>query len=266
MPPRGEEYWDGRVAHNPTIHFHDGKYLLFYTGTTYRGKQLEGRVRTSAAWETWVESWNNKRVGLLVADSVLGPWQRPDRPLLESRPGQWDSVIIGNAAPCVRSDGSITLLYKSTNVRHVAGTFTGRFNLGVAKATSWQEPFQRLSDHPITLSGSRDNHIEDPFIWWNEDHYEMLVKDMTGEVCGEPEAGIHARSQDGINWEVMNPPKAYSRLVVWQDGTTSHQFKLERPQLLFQKGQATHLFAATANADEKGEISDSWTLVIPLGA
>ncbi len=93
----------------------------------------------------------------------------------------------------------------------------------------------------------------------------MIVKDMTGEVCGEPEAGIHAFSRDGVDWEVQNPKKAYSRIVAWQDGTSSRCAKLERPQLLFANGQPTHWFAATMGADAQGKPVDSWTMVIPLG-
>jgi hypothetical protein len=200
----------------------------------------------------------------MVADSVMGPWKRPDRPLLDTRPGKWDSVLISNPAPCVGADGSITLLYKSASVWHTAGPYRGRFNLGVARAAGWQEPFQRLSDNPITLSGSGDNHIEDPYIWWNGEVFEMIVKDMTGEVCGEAEAGIHATSKDGIDWQVMNPSKAYSRTLTWDDGTTSRRAKLERPQLLIQNGEPTHLFAATLDVDDKGEPTDCWNMVIPL--
>jgi len=267
MAPRGPEFWDGRVTHNPTIHFHDGKYLLVYTGATYKGKRPEGREINASTWQTWTDAWHSKRPGLLVADSVFGPWKRHDRPLLEPRPGKWDAVITSNPAPCVSSDGSITLLYKSTSTWHLPQEhgFKGQFNLGAARAANWQAPFERLSENPITLSGSSDNHIEDPYIWWNGEAFEMIVKDMTGEVCGEAEAGIHAISRDAVDWEVMNPKKAYSRIIAWEDGTSSRRAKLERPQLLIQNGQPTHLFAATMETNEKGEPTDTWSMVIPLG-
>lgn len=37
LPPRGEQYWDGKMTHNPAIRKHGDTYLLFYTGTTYKG-------------------------------------------------------------------------------------------------------------------------------------------------------------------------------------------------------------------------------------
>jgi hypothetical protein len=265
VKPRGAVFWDGMISHNPTIHYREGKYLLIYTGSTYSGQRPAGHEFDGQTWETWIEAWHHKRPGLMVADSVYGPWTRPDEPLLNTRPGKWDSVLISNPAPCVAGDGSITLLYKGCDLPHLAGPYKGRFNLGVARAANWRSPFQRLSDLPITLSGSSDNHIEDPFIWWNGEGYEMIVKDMSGEVCGEPQAGIHAFSRDGVDWEVQNPRKAYSRLVTWNDGTTSQRTKLERPQLLLEDGKPTHLFAATLETDLKGIPTDSWNMVIPLG-
>lgn len=264
LAPRGREWWDGVMAHNPTIHFHDGKYILIYTGSTYRQPMPDTPVVDDAVWETWIDAWHGKRIGMAVADSVFGPWKRSDKPALETRPGKWDCVLTSNAAPSIHTDGSILLLYKSASVWHEKGHFKGRFNLGAARAKDWRSPFERLSDNPISLSGVKNNHIEDPYIWWNGEVYEMIVKDMTGEVCAEPEAGIHAASKDGVEWQVQNPAKAYSRMVKWQDGTISRQDKLERPQLLRQDGVPTHFFAATMRKDENGRPVHSWNMVIPL--
>jgi hypothetical protein len=32
LPFRGAEFWDGMYTHNPTVHFFNGKYYLYYTG------------------------------------------------------------------------------------------------------------------------------------------------------------------------------------------------------------------------------------------
>ena len=37
LPPRGEQYWDGKMTHNPAIRKCGDTYLLYYTGTTYKG-------------------------------------------------------------------------------------------------------------------------------------------------------------------------------------------------------------------------------------
>jgi hypothetical protein len=264
IPRRDPSFWDGMVSHNPTIHFHDGKFLLFYIGSTFRGTRPEEAEEGARFSDQWVEAWNGKRTGLLVSDSVFGPWERRDEPILQPRPGKWDSVITSNPAPCVREDGSVILIYKSTNIRHPCGRFPGRFHQGVARAKNWRLPFERLSDEPIALAGVTDTHIEDGFVWWNGGVYEMVIKDMTGEVCGEEGAAIHATSREAISWTPMQPPCAYSRTVRWDDGTTSTLPRLERPQVLIENGKPTHLFAATLSKDEAGEIEESWNVVIPL--
>jgi hypothetical protein len=56
-----------------------------------------------------------------------------------------------------------------------------------------------------------------------------------------------------------------SRRIAWDDGTTTVQGCVERPQLLFHERQPTHLFAATA--DGPGGFRDAtrtWNMALPL--
>ena len=41
LPARGATYWDGLNTHNPTIHFFNGKYYLYYTGNTGDGQSQD---------------------------------------------------------------------------------------------------------------------------------------------------------------------------------------------------------------------------------
>jgi hypothetical protein len=263
--PRDPAFWDGQVAHNPAIRKCGEDYLLFYTGTTFRGSRPRDPGDGALFSEKWIEAWNGKRVGLATAKSVLGPWTRAERPLLETRAGAWDSVITSNPAPWVHEDGRVRLLYKSTDIPHPPRRFPGRFHFGMAGAEHWSQPLRRLLEEPVSINGNSDHHLEDGYIWWNGAVYEMIAKDMTGEVCGEPQAAIHAVSADGLAWTLAERPKAYSRTVLWEDGSSDTLPKLERPQLLFQDGAPTHLFTATLRKSESGEILDSYNLVIPLG-
>jgi hypothetical protein len=264
LKPRGHEFWDGMVTHNPTIHFHDGIYLLFYTGSTYAGTLPENPGECAYLSPQWLQAWNNKRIGLATASSIFGPWKRSDRPVLLPRPGKWDAAITSNPAVSVREDGRTILVYKSANLPHLAGPYPGRFHLGAARAPHWSQPFQRLSDAPIELIGHPDHHLEDPYIWWNDGKYRMVAKDMNGEVCGEAEAGIHATSSDGLIWTLSNPPKAYTRTITFDDGKTLRVAKRERPQFLIKDGHPTHLFNALLEMDGKGQIKDTWSCVAPL--
>jgi len=212
------------------------------------------------------EAWCNKRIGLATAPSILGPWTRPDAPALDTRPGHWDAVLTSNPAACVRKDGRILLIYKSTLEPLTKGVMPTPFQLGLAVTEDWTEPFVRAVDTPILAFEDKDAHVEDPFFWHSGDHYEMIMKDMTGKLCGEPFSGVHATSEDAIRWEISKPPLAYSRTVSWTDGRREQRPLFERPQLLFSdKGRPTHLFAATGSGDPAvGNIEDTWNMVIPL--
>jgi hypothetical protein len=255
LPERGAAFWDGRMTHNPTIHRVGATYLLFYIGSTY-----DGAAPRSAALSRddprVVQSYAGIRIGLATAASVLGPWHRQDRPILEPRPGKWDHAIVTNPAPCVLRDGRILLLYRSNTPQGL--------RIGAAMADDYRGPFGRLQDEPV-LQFSGGNHAEDPFVWQEGDHFEMIAKDMTGGVTGEMHAGLRAVSADGRQWELADPPKAYSRRIRWSDGRVTEQGCLERPQLLFERGIPTHLFAATA--DGPGgfhQCTRTWNMVIPL--
>lgn len=256
---RGSCFWDGQVTHNPTIHCHNGMYLLFYTGTTYEGTPPATPEDGALFSPKWLAAWNGKRVGLAVAKSVLGPWTRMDAPLLQPRPGKWDNAIISNPAISIREDGYIILLYKSANSLHPAGQYPGRFHIGAASASHWSQPFRRLSDDPIKLKGHPHHHLEDPCLWWNGTEYEMLAKDMTGEVCGEAQAGIHCTSKDAITWTL--PTKAYTRTILFDDGSERRMPKRERPAVLLKNGRPTHLFNCVLETDSAGQIKDTWSCV-----
>ena len=83
LPRRGREYFDGMNTHNPYIRFWNGKYYLYYIGTTYGGPIPIHASQISD--QRFIEVWNQKRIGLAVSDSVFGPWQRRDTPLLDPR-------------------------------------------------------------------------------------------------------------------------------------------------------------------------------------
>jgi len=255
LPPRGNEHWDGMMTHNPTVHRYGNRYLLFYTGTTYRAERPKG----PAGPELKVEARSNQRIGMAVASSPNGPWTRPDSPCLDVRPNHWDSFMTTNPAPCVLPSGQIHLLYKSTSSN------AAPIQYGVACAVSPDAPFERVGpDAPITFHDPSVSY-EDAYVWHEEDGFHMIFNDMTGKLTGEDHAGAHAISQDGIQWELSPKPKFYSRTLRWSDGSTTIQGSFERPQLLFQDGVPTHLFAATADGPGGfAHANNTWNMVVPL--
>ena len=257
LPPRGPQYWDGMVTHNPSIHRHNGKYILFYVGSTYEFT----RPTSPVSREIYGQVWNSKRIGVAVADSPHGPWQRSDKPILEPRPGKWDGAITSNPAAVIHEDGSVLLIYKSAPVPYPARNENRALHFGVATAPHYLGPYQRMNaGQKIDIQGTRDAHVEDPYIWQTDGTYHMVAKIFSKSLTGEAGAGFYAYSDNGIEWSLPENPQAYSRTVSFSDGTKRQQTKLERPQVLVQDGKPTHIFFATADP----EWTDIYNLVIPL--
>ena len=261
---RGSEYWDGRMTHNPFIVKYGDEYLLFYIGSTYEGprptreKMVEFRNKSGGHGEAfpWIGSI---RIGMARSNSVFGPWNRPDSPTLDSSPGSWDNRKITNPAPCILPDGRILLYYRGSGCK-----------LGLATANSPDEPFVKHGDRPVVDPGE-GLRIEDPYVFWNGVLYEMVCKDLTGNITGEFHAGVHLTSEDGVDWELAPQPKAWSRTIQWDDGSVTTQGSIERPFILMQDGRPAYLFAATADGPGPRDgrpgfyfADNAWNMVIPL--
>lgn len=260
LPARGAEYWDGRITHNPHIVKHGGTYILYYMGSTHPLPELVPDEEFGLNDPRCIVSRSNKRVGLATAPSVYGPWTRDDEPILPARPRHFDSFLTSNPAPCIHDDGSVLLIFKA---RKYVSNVHGDMTIGAAHADHWKGPYRVISDDPVFPP--EQIHIEDPFLWQSGKGYELIAKDMDGHLTGERHGGVHAFSIDGVNWELAAEPQAYSRTVLWDNGSEQTMGNLERPFLLFQDGEPTHLFAAVS--DGKHGFSDAqntWNMVIPL--
>ncbi len=258
---RDRHYFDAMNQHNPSIKFWNGTYYLFYFGTSYGGTiPGPGDIITP---ERAVEVINNKRIGLATSKSVYGPWTRADEPVLMPRsPGHWDCTFTTNPSAAILPDGTTYLIYKS---REQAG---GTLQLGLAVAKRPEGPYERVQNEPIFKFSNPDFHVEDPYLWFEDGQFHILMKDDfkndCGGITGEWGAGVYAASLDCIHWNICPHPKAYSRNVKWDDGTTSVQCNLERPNLLFIDGKPTHLFLATGMGPRSWEFTETWNMVIPL--
>lgn len=257
LPPRGSEYWDGKVTHNPSIRKHNGKYILYYTGATYEFELPEERISR----DVYEEVWNTKRLGIATADSPFGPWERLDSPILEPRPGDWDGAITSNPAAVIHDDGSVLLVYKSAPVPYPERNQNRALHFGVAKAPHYLGPYTRVNaGQKISIAGAEDEHVEDPYIWFADGRYHMVAKVFSDRFTGLRGDGFYAFSEDGIDWSLPENPAAYSREVLFTDGTVRTQQKLERPQVLVEDGHPTHIYFATADP----EWADIYNLVIPV--
>ncbi|MCI6842594.1 MAG: glycoside hydrolase family protein [Eubacteriales bacterium] len=266
---RGEEFWDGRMTHNPSVVCSGGVTALFYIGATFSGETpdrdaLCGSVRPAAV----DECYSSIRIGVAVLGSSDGEWRRFDEPVFLPDPDGWDRTVVTNPAPCVCPDGSVLMYYRSN--------CPDGMRIGVARCdrlTADEPPrFYRFIDHPL-FENYPELHVEDPFVWHNGENFEMIAKDMNGNGCGVVGGGVHLVSEDGVDWDYAPQRLAYSRTLSFADGTSHEVYHLERPNILFDGGRPVGLAAAygTAGGEKQpyggkfDEMRDSRTIVIPFG-
>lgn len=108
---RGGSYWDGQMAHNPTIHKVGSDYVLFHNACA------SGSVV--------------RKIGYAAAPSVEGPWERIDKPLPLSEDAN-------NPAPCFNADGTVRLVFRDRQL-----------NMGIAVAPRYDGPYE-VKDFEIT--------------------------------------------------------------------------------------------------------------------
>jgi len=186
--PKGE--YDDRSVFTPEILAHEGKYYLVY--------QCVKAPYVKRVFNT---------IGMSVADSPNGPWERLDAPILEpARDGEW----LGEADDrfAVTKQGSFDshkvhdptlLFYKDKFYLYYKGERMGeRFTAGgreirwgVAIADKIEGPYVKSPYNPITHSG-----------------HEICVWPYKGGIalvhCDDgPEKETIQWSPDGINFEVM---------------------------------------------------------------
>jgi hypothetical protein len=234
LAPRGPGFWDATTCHNPSIQFVDGKYCLFYMGNS-NGKT------------------NTKRVGLATADSLNGPWQRPDAPLLEpGAEGAWDDHCTTNPAFIKHPNGQYWLYYKSWNTQDYITakdpTIRGNRKYGLAVADKLEGPYVKYAGNPV-IDFSNQGHnkqFEDAFVWRQGGKFRLLARDMG---VYNHEVGLYLESEDGKRWDFPKiaylPLRDYGVVEPPAPANLKRYGRLERPQLLLRDGKPAYLFGAS---------------------
>jgi hypothetical protein len=264
LPARGPQWWDGRMTHNPRVVRDGSRWLLFYTGSTHPFADPAVEEDLPNSDPRVLVARSRKRIGIAVADQPEGPWRRLPAPIVDVRPGHFDSLLTSNPAPLRRADGSWFMVYKARGwTGSAAEPQHGRMVLGVAVASDPLRPWERACSGPIFASEMGE--LEDPFVWGSGRGIEMLAKDMSGRCCGVPRGGFRAWSADTRIWQPDEMPLAHDRRIRWSDGEVQQMGAMERATYLIQDGRATHLVAAVADGPE-GVVGAqrAWNVVIPL--
>lgn len=215
---REPDKWDSGMAHNPAIYRVGDTFVLFYNA--------------SAAGSRY------RQIGIATAPRITGPWTRRDRPLDLGMAGD-----ANNPAACFEPDGRVRLFWRTVNLRvciSVADSFEGPYT--VANDGVW--PTARL---------------EDFFCFKHGDTYHVICEDNAGSVTGHERWGAHLMSADGIGgWRPAPDAAAYDHTIRWTDGTEFNPVRRERPWLLSENGQITHLFTAVFDGER------TWNQVVPF--
>lgn len=260
LPPRGPEYWDGMCTHNPNVHCFEGKYYLYYMGNTGDGKVkgIPGKRELN-----WLHR-NNQRIGVAIADTPDGPWQRFDRPVLDITPDRNapDSLMTSNPAVCQRPDGGYLMVYKAVGQQYdlPAG---GPVVHCVATADSPTGPFIKKGDPVFTVEGARFP-AEDPYIWYQAGKYRAIVKRIRHTPDGSRAFSlVQYESEDGLDWQPAKYRQVSDRTVTWEDGRSQQFPHLERPQVYIEDGQPIALLCA-ADTIDKDNVRHAFNVQIPL--
>ncbi|OHX64160.1 glycoside hydrolase family protein [Flammeovirga pacifica] len=259
LTPRDAEYWDGLCTHNPTVHHFNGKYYLYYMGNTGDGKVMgsPGDIQLNILHR------NNQKIGVAVADHPNGPWTRYDQPLVDvtSDSLAMDALMVSNPSVTQNKEGDFLMVYKAVGKKR-KGKWGGPVVHCVATSDSPLGPFKKYSE-PIFQSKNHDFSAEDPFIWYQDNHYFAIVKDMHGAFTKHGRALVLFHSENGFDWELSDNPLVSKLEIKWKNGQVQVVDHLERPQLYLENGRPKILSCAADIKDENG-VLQSFNVQIPI--
>lgn len=259
FPARGAQFWDGLCTHNPTVHKFENKYYLYYMGNTGDGVNpcKPGKIKYN-----WTHR-NNQRIGVAVADSPNGPWQRFDKPLIDASLNEnaLDALLANNPSITKRPEGGYLMVYKAVGkkIKKVSG---GPVVHCVATSESPLGPFTKYNT-PVFEAKGTDFPAEDPYIWYQKGKYRAIVKDMHGAFTNAGQALVLFESMDGFDWKLSKNPLVSKLEIKWDTGKTQKVKHLERPQIYMENGKPAALYCAADTLDAKG-VLHSWNVQIPI--
>ena len=238
--------WDAITAHNPKIKYFDGKYYLYYIATnlgdkSFTEEELIETARVGYSHPNWKILRPNQRTGVAVSNSINGPWERMDNPLIE--PSGPITTLTVNPAIDKGKDGNYYLIVKGDKPNET------RFirNQAVAISKSPLGPF-KIQERPVI------DYIdtEDMSVWYDDNRQRFY-----GVFHAQGFIGM-VTSEDGINWEKSNEYVLMPKQVKMADGSILVPDRLERPFIYHENGEPKVLSLAVKKGDA------SYSIFIPI--
>ncbi len=243
---RRGKHWDVITAHNPKIKYFDGKYYLYYCGTnlgnkSYTEKELVETARTGYSHKNWKILRPNQRTGVAVSNSINGPWERMDQPLIE--PSGPITTLTVNPAIDRGKGGKYYLIVKGDKPNET------RFirNQAIAISGSPTGPF-KIQQKPVIDCID----TEDMSIW-----YDKKRERFYGIFHAHSFRGM-VSSPDGINWKKATDYVLMNKNVPLTNGDTLKPDRIERPFIYLEDDQPLVMSMAVKKGDE------SYSIFIPI--
>lgn len=249
LPVRGTGFWDGLVTHNPTIHFFDGLYYLYYMGNI---------GDSDSPGEYW-EHRNKQRIGVAIADNPNGPWKRFDKPVVDvsTDPDAHDALMVSNPSVTKMPDGKYLMVYKAVAKQLPEPRYGPVVHL-TAISDSPGGPFIK-QNKPIFTAKDFEFPAEDPYVWYDKGCYYAVVKDMKGAFTDAGRSLVLFYSENGLEWKLAEHPLVSKLEMIWENGTKQELKALERPQIFIENGKLVALLCAVNET-----LEHSFNVQIPL--
>ncbi|WP_370980361.1 glycoside hydrolase family protein [Agaribacterium sp. ZY112] len=252
---RGPEHWDSYTAHNPWIQKYGDKYYLYHISVNMKGRGLNKEQMQQARGRSFDNPYKgelrrNQRIGVAVADSPLGPWQRFDQPQVE--PAGPIVNITCNPAVTERPDGGYLMLVRGDMPNNEDAVKESVHKLvrhqAIALAPTPTGPWTVQEKAAVG-----DMNAEDPAVW-----YDHKRQRYYGLYHAFGYMGMMT-SVDGLHWEKAKHHKVMPLSYKNDKGETVEVARMERPFVFIENGEPRVLTVSIALKD-----GESYSMFIPL--
>ena len=258
----GMGYWQSKsIINHYVADSIEGPYKLVGTPfsseeRTYHNPQISKVGDTYVLVFLWksVEKKSLQSIGMATAKSLDGPWtENPNNPIIRPTPGSPNSAHASNPSFLVDREGKFRIYYKSMS----KGSKFREISMAIADKIDG--PYVDCSENPLISYKDIERDIEDPYAFFYNDTYYMIVEDrmdVAGALSGKASEstrpggnrpGLLYTSKDGIKWD--RPQHSYNTVEHYFDKELTRS---ERPHILWKDGEPEYLFLANHEHDNAG--------------
>lgn len=250
MGGRGEGYWDAYTVHCAKVYKFGNKYYIYYMSTNSGDMKLTPEQLEKVRRQKWKHDnlrgmmRLNQRIGIAVADSIEGPWERFDKPLIE--PEHPIANIVNNVSVTERPDGGYLMIVrgdqpdqKQDEIIRMQAVLLADHPLG-----PWE-----MQPKPVI----KDYNSEDPEVWYDPERKRYYSLYHAFGYMGM------ITSLDGLTWERAKHYKVSDKSYTTTDGQTIKVHRYERPSIYRENGRPVVMTAGIRQLD-----GDTFSMFIPL--